>query len=86
VLDARMRMYLASTAMASVIERKSQSTRSSSGFYVYSHRKLSESIQEANSLNQHNSDILEALRRIRLDPSLSLDSIRAAIDDVLSMV
>jgi hypothetical protein len=42
--------------------------------------------KETDVLSQHNSDVTEALRKIRLDSSLSRDALRSAIDDVLAMV
>jgi hypothetical protein len=38
------------------------------------------------SLTKHNTDVTEALRRIRLDSHLSSDDMRAAIDEVIAMV
>lgn len=73
-------------AMGSGTEKESQSDHLNLRVYFDLIRKLSESIQEANSMTQHNNEILEALRRIRQDTSLSLDSTRTAIDDILSTV
>jgi hypothetical protein len=42
--------------------------------------------KETNTLVQHQSDVTEALTRIRLDTNLTSDGMRAAIDDVLAMV
>jgi len=42
--------------------------------------------RETDSLSQHNYDVTEALRRIRLDESLTPDGMRSAIDEVLAMV
>ncbi|KUJ14533.1 uncharacterized protein LY89DRAFT_752603 [Mollisia scopiformis] len=48
-------------------------------------KKLSQLSNEANTLNQHNLDIIEALRRIQLNTTLSSESMRTAINEVLSM-
>jgi hypothetical protein len=42
--------------------------------------------RESASLNQHNTEITEALRRVQLDTSLSTEGLRAAIDDIIAMV
>lgn len=41
--------------------------------------------KESISLSRHNEDVADALRRIRLDTSLSTEDIKVAIDEVLSM-
>lgn len=41
---------------------------------------------EAVSLAQHQNDVTDALRKIRLDETMSKEDIRAAIDDILAMV
>ncbi|CZR65645.1 uncharacterized protein PAC_15545 [Phialocephala subalpina] len=48
-------------------------------------KKLSKLSKETVTLNRYNADILDALRRIRLDTSLDADSMRTAMDEVLSM-
>jgi len=47
---------------------------------------MSKLSKETNILTQHNAEITEALRRIRLDTHLTSDDMRAAIDEVLAMV
>ena len=47
---------------------------------------MSKLSKETNTLSRHNSDVADALRRIRLDDSLSREGMRAAIDNVLAMV
>jgi hypothetical protein len=49
-------------------------------------RRMSKLSKETNVLTQHNTEVAEALRRIRLDVLLSTDDMRAAIDEVLAMV
>ncbi|KAF8846750.1 hypothetical protein BDZ45DRAFT_755662 [Acephala macrosclerotiorum] len=48
-------------------------------------KKLSKLSKETATLSQYNSDILNALRRIRLDTSLNEDGIRTAMDEILLM-
>ncbi|KAE8443556.1 hypothetical protein EG329_001718 [Mollisiaceae sp. DMI_Dod_QoI] len=48
-------------------------------------KKLSVLSKETITLSQYNSNILDALRRIQQDTSLSPDSIRTAIDSILSI-
>lgn len=50
------------------------------------HRRLTNLSREAISLHQHALEVADALRRIRLDTSLSMEAMRAAIDDILDMV
>jgi len=47
---------------------------------------MSKLSKETDVLTQHNTEVTEALRRIRLDTHLSTDDMRAAIDEVLAMV
>lgn len=47
---------------------------------------MSKLSKETDILAQHNIDVAEALRRIRLDTHLSTDDMRAAIDEVIAMV
>jgi ribosome-associated translation inhibitor RaiA len=47
---------------------------------------MSKLSKETDVLYQHNIEVTEALRRIRLDTHLSTDDMRAAIDEVLAMV
>jgi hypothetical protein len=49
-------------------------------------RRMSKLDRATNSLSQHNFDVTEALRRIRLDTHLSSDDMRAALDEVIAMV
>jgi hypothetical protein len=49
-------------------------------------RQMSKLSKETDVLYQHNTEVTEALRRIRLDTHLSTDDMRAAIDEVLAMV
>lgn len=49
-------------------------------------RRMSKLDRATNSLTQHNFDVTEALRRIRLDTHLSSDDMRAALDEVIAMV
>jgi len=49
-------------------------------------REMSKLSQETSFLTQQNTEVTEALRRIRLDNSLTREGIRGAIDDVLAMV
>jgi hypothetical protein len=49
-------------------------------------RRMSKLDRATNSLSQHNLDVTEALRRIRLDTHLSSDDMRAALDEVIAMV
>jgi hypothetical protein len=49
-------------------------------------RRMSKLSKETDVLTQHNTDVADALRRIRLDTDLSTDDIRAKIDEVLAMV
>ena len=49
-------------------------------------RQMSKLSKETDVLTQHNTEVTEALRRIRLDTHLSTDDMRAAIDEVLAMV
>jgi hypothetical protein len=51
-----------------------------------SNRMMSKLTRESISLNQHNTDVTDALRRIQLDTSLSHQGLRAAIDGVIAMV
>ncbi|KAJ5040634.1 uncharacterized protein L3040_006283 [Drepanopeziza brunnea f. sp. 'multigermtubi'] len=48
-------------------------------------KRLTKLSKKTISLNQHALDVTEALRRIRLDTSLSMEDMRAAIDHVLTM-
>jgi hypothetical protein len=79
--------WIVCTAMGSVSETESQvdihlETRQK----LTEDRRMSKLSKETNSLTQHNTDVTEALRRIRLDAHLSTDDMRAAIDEVLAMV
>ena len=47
---------------------------------------MSKLSKKTDVLTQHNTEVTEALRRIRLDTHLSTDDMRAAIDEVLAMV
>lgn len=47
---------------------------------------MSKLSKETDILTQHNVEVTEALRRIRLNPHLTSDGMRAAIDEVLAMV
>jgi hypothetical protein len=49
-------------------------------------RQMSKLSKETDVLTQHNTEVTEALRRIRFDTQLSMDDMRAAIDEVLAMV
>ena len=48
--------------------------------------KLSEESNQLRHLSRFNAEVMEALRRIRDNPNLSLEQIRMAIDDILLMV
>ena len=47
---------------------------------------MSKLSRATDSLTQHQNEVIEALRRIRLDMHLSSDGMRAAIDEVIAMV
>jgi hypothetical protein len=47
---------------------------------------MSKLTKETDILTQLNAEVIEALRRIRLDTHLTSDDMRAAIDEVLAMV
>ncbi len=49
-------------------------------------RRLTQLSKDTSILSQVNIDIVESLRRIRLDISLSPAEIRVQIDDILAMV
>jgi hypothetical protein len=49
-------------------------------------RRLKKLSKGTHLLNQHNTDICDALRRIQLDMTMSKDEIRLAIDEILAMV
>lgn len=86
VLDARMQTYLVSTVTEKETRTRSLVVDSTFSDELTCCRKLSKLSKESISLNQHNYDVTEALRRIRLDTKLSTEDIRAALDDVISMV
>ncbi|CZT11075.1 uncharacterized protein RCO7_10158 [Rhynchosporium graminicola] len=48
-------------------------------------KRLTKLSRESISLSRHNDDVIDALRRIRLDSKLSTEDIRSALDDVISM-
>lgn len=50
------------------------------------HRRLTQLGIETDSLTQHTLEVADAIRRIRLDVTLSSDDIRARLDQVLAMV
>ena len=55
-------------------------------FSLILRRRVSKLSKETDSLSQHNSDVTEALRRIRLNESLTPEDMRSALDEVLAMV
>jgi Fungal Zn(2)-Cys(6) binuclear cluster domain len=69
-----------------VRDRKRVSIHPQSRRKLTDDRQMSKLSKETDSLSQHNADVTEALRRIRLDTHLSTDDMRAAIDEVLAMV
>ncbi|KAE9370837.1 hypothetical protein N431DRAFT_510204 [Stipitochalara longipes BDJ] len=55
------------------------------GKRVRDRKQMSKLSKKTDVLTQHNTEVTEALRRIRLDTHLSTDDMRAAIDEVLAM-
>jgi hypothetical protein len=47
---------------------------------------MSKLSKETDILTQRNAEVTEALRRIRLNPHMTSDDMRAAIDEVLAIV
>ncbi len=85
--DARMQMSLVSTVMGNETRTGSPIIDSTCCNDELTHgRTLSKLSKESVSMNQHSYDVTEALRRIRLDTKLSTEDIRAALDNVISMV
>jgi len=78
--------FRVSTAMENVTRSESKIIVLDSAWVLILSRRVSKLSRETDSLSQHNYDVTEALRRIRLDESLTPDGMRSAIDEVLAMV
>lgn len=83
---AKVATFHAFTGMESVTRNGSKLRILSKTQILTRCRRVSKLSKETDSLSQHNFDVSEALRRIRLDESLTPDDMRSALDQVLAMV